>query len=85
MKMPAPQLNLVVVSAGVSETSSTRRLADRIAGAVVAAARSRRSEVAVTVIELPRLATEITAALTHRIRGPRLAEAIEAVAAALAA
>lgn len=68
---------LVVVSAGTSEPSSTRLLADRAATAVAAASQKRGRDVSVTVIDLSRMAGEITSALTSNLRGPELAAAIE--------
>lgn len=84
---------LVVVSAGTSEPSSTRLLADRIAGRVVAlagdargAGSSQRSpagargrQVTTAVIDLRELATEIATALVSQLAGPKLRNAIAAL------
>jgi FMN reductase len=70
---------LVVVSAGTSDPSSTRLLADRIAQRAGALAGQRRHTVATTVVDLRELATEITSALVSRLIGPRLREAIAAL------
>ncbi len=85
----APQtLRLVVVSGGTSDPSSSRMLADRVAGRVSALAQARGAEgeggrrVAVAVIELREIATEVTTALTAQLVGPRLRAAIDALAAA---
>jgi FMN reductase len=73
-------LALVVVSAGTSDPSSTRLLADRTAGRVAAIARERGREVTTTSIDLRELATEITSALTSQLVGPRLSKAVAALA-----
>ncbi|HEX3961775.1 MAG TPA: CE1759 family FMN reductase [Trebonia sp.] len=78
---PAP-FRLVVVSAGTSDPSSTRMLADRVAARVTALAASHDAAVAVAVIELREIASEITTALTSQLTGPRLQQAIDALAAA---
>src|SRR5690349_16510938 len=67
--------SLVVVSAGLSNPSSTRLLADSLAAATVDAL----EEVEVTTIELRDLAHEITDHLLTGFPGERLAEAIGAV------
>lgn len=68
---------LVVVSAGTSEPSSSRLLADRTATAVSAASRRRGREVSVTVVDLRLIAGEVTSALTSNVRGPGLTSAID--------
>jgi FMN reductase len=78
----AGPFRLVVVSAGTSDPSSTRMLADRVATRVTALAASHDAGVAVAVIELREIATEITTALTSRLTGPRLQHATDALAAA---
>jgi FMN reductase len=57
-------------------------LADRVAARVTALAEARGGRVAVRVIELREIATEITTALTSQLIGPRLQQAIDALAAA---
>jgi len=74
--------SLVVVSAGTSDPSSTRMLADRVAARVTALAASHDAGVTVSVIELREIAAEITTALTAQHIGPRLQQAIDALAAA---
>jgi len=74
--------SLVVVSAGTSDPSSTRMLADRVAARVTALAASHDARVTVSVIELREIAAEITTALTAQHIGPRLQQAIDALAAA---
>jgi FMN reductase len=75
-------LNLVVVSAGASDPSSTSMLADRLAAQTVTLAGRRDRTVAVSVIELRMLANEIAAALVSQINGPGLKDAIEKLAKA---
>lgn len=70
---------LVVVSAGTSDPSSTRLLADRIAGRVVALAGLRGHQVTVGVIDLRELATEVATALVSQLVGPKLHHAIAAL------
>jgi FMN reductase len=76
----APQL--VVVSAGTSDPSSSRMLADRVVARVQSLARSRGHSVTVSVVELRELAVELAAAMTSQLIGPRLRSAIDAVAVA---
>jgi FMN reductase len=75
-------LNLVVVSAGTSDPSSTRLLADRTAQRVAAAAERRGAAVATRVIDLRELASDITTAVTSQLITPRLQQAVDALGAA---
>jgi FMN reductase len=81
-------LRLVVVSGGTSDPSSSRMLADRVAGRVTALAQARGGQgqgggrVTVSVIELREIATEVTTALTTQLVGPRLQAAIDSLATA---
>jgi FMN reductase len=77
-QQPAPY-RLVVVSAGTSDPSSTRLLADRVAGRVTALAEQRGARVAISVIDLRELANEISTALVSQLTGPKLRKAIEAL------
>ncbi|RSM75958.1 NADH-dependent FMN reductase [Kibdelosporangium aridum] len=70
---------VVAVSAGTSDPSSTRLLADRVAQRVAALAGERKHSVELRVIDLRELATEITTALVSQLTGPRLTKAIEAL------
>jgi FMN reductase len=79
---PAEALRLVVVSGGTSDPSSSRMLADRVAGRVRALAQAHRATVTVTVIELREIAVEVTTALTAQHVGPRLRAAIDSLVAA---
>ncbi len=71
--------NLAVVSAGTSDPSSTRLLADRVADGVAALAARHGHLVTVAVIELREIAADITTALTSQLITPRLAQAIAAL------
>ncbi|GAB7103571.1 NAD(P)H-dependent oxidoreductase [Streptomyces phaeofaciens JCM 4814] len=70
-------MKLVVVSAGLSVPSSTRLLADRLAGAVTG-----RTSAEVQVVELRDLAVEIAHNFTNGFPGRKLAAALDAVTAA---
>jgi FMN reductase len=70
-------MKLVVISAGLSQPSSTRLLADRLTAAV-----QSRAEVEVQVIELRDLAHDITNNLLTGFAAPRLQAAIDALTAA---
>jgi FMN reductase len=74
--------SLVLVSAGTSDPSSTRMLADRTAQRVAALAAKDGHHVEVRVIELRELASDITTALTSQLTTPRLQQAIDALGAA---
>jgi len=76
MSTPDP-FQLVLVSAGTSEPSSTRLLADRTATAVSTVSQQRGQEVSVTVVDLRLIAGEVTSALTSNVRGPGLTAAID--------
>jgi FMN reductase len=73
------EFGLVVVTAGTSDPSSTRLLADRIAQRAGTRASERGNAVTVSVIDLRELATEITTALLSRLTGPKLRKAITAL------
>lgn len=81
--MTAPQMaerfRLLVVSAGTSDPSSTRLLADRIASRAAALAARRGNTVTVSVIELRGLAADIAAALTSQLVTPKLEQAVTAL------
>jgi FMN reductase len=67
---------LAVVSAGTSDPSSTRLLADRTAERAVALAARRGGEVTVSVIELREISTDISTALVSQLVTPKLQHAI---------
>ncbi|HEX5090542.1 MAG TPA: FMN reductase [Nocardioides sp.] len=73
---------LVVVSAGLSNPSSTRILADQLAAATVTALQAGGAAVDVEVVELRDLAHAITDNLLTGFPSGALADAVEAVAAA---
>jgi FMN reductase len=73
---------VVVVSAGTSDPSSTRLLADRVAQRVAKLAAAHGNAVTTSVIDLREIATDITTALTSQLITPRLQQAIDALAAA---
>jgi FMN reductase len=73
---------LVVVSGGTSDPSSTKLLADRVAQRVAAIAERRGAAVRTRVIELRELATDITTALTSQLITPKLQQAVDALGAA---
>jgi FMN reductase len=73
---------LVVVTAGTSDPSSTRMLADRIAQRTGALASRRGNEVASQVVDLRELATEIATAMVSNLVGPKLRKAIATLGAA---
>ena len=71
--------NLVVISAGLSEESSTRMLADRLAAATRARLESGGADVSLDVIELRPLAHAIMDAMLTGFASGDLAGAIESV------
>ncbi len=70
---------LVVVSAGASDPSSTRLLADRTASAVVAIGQGREREIRVSTVDLREISAEVATSLTSTVRGPGLTAAIDAL------
>ena len=75
---------LVVVSAGVRRPSSTRRLADLLAGAAHDALAARGAAVSSTVLELSELGHEVLDRLLAGRTGPALGAAADALAGASA-
>jgi FMN reductase len=73
---------IAVVSAGLSQPSSTRLLADQLAAAARTALDDRGDDVEITVIELRELAHDITNSLLTGFPGPTLKSAVDAIAAA---
>jgi FMN reductase len=84
LQSPAQPLarSLVVVSAGLSQPSSTRLLADRLTAATVDRLRAEDVEVDVTVVELRELAHDITNNLLTGFASPKLQEVMDALATA---
>ncbi|HMD25668.1 MAG TPA: NAD(P)H-dependent oxidoreductase, partial [Streptosporangiaceae bacterium] len=72
----AESFRLVVVSAGTSDPSSTRLLADRAAERAVALATQHGNAVTVSVIELREIAADISTALVSQLITPKLRQAI---------
>ncbi|PZQ88333.1 MAG: NADPH-dependent FMN reductase [Leifsonia xyli] len=73
---------IAVVSAGLSNPSSTRMLADRLAQASVAELRERGIEAEIDVIELRELAHDITNNLLAGFAPPALEDALNRVVSA---
>ena len=73
---------LAVISGGLSEESSTHRLAQLLCDAVVESAREQGGEVVVQRIDLRALAHDITTASLTRFAPPALADAYEVLGAA---
>jgi FMN reductase len=83
MNSPAQEpFKLAVVSAGTSDPSSTRLLADRIADRTCELAACHGGHTTPSVIELREIATDIASALVSQLITPRLQAAIEALAEA---
>jgi len=73
---------IAVVSAGLSQPSSTRLLADRLAAATIAALGARGVEASAETFELRDLARDVTNNLVTGFPSPALESAIERVTAA---
>jgi FMN reductase len=69
-------MNLVVISGGVSDPSTTSVLADQLAQSTRAHARENEVEISTSVIELRGLANEIATGLVSGLKGPKLEAAI---------
>lgn len=76
------QRSLVVLSAGISEPSATRMLADRVTDRVSSLAGERQLELLGTTIELRSLASELAPALASNHFGPGLTGAIDTLSGA---
>jgi FMN reductase len=74
--MSTERFRLVLVSAGTSDPSSTRLLADRIADRVKALAARHGHEVTVGAIELREIAADVSTALVSQLVTPKLRQAI---------
>ena len=70
---------LAVVTAGTSDPSATRMLADRTAMSTVALAKRHGHDVGVSVVDLRELAPDISNALTSQLISPKLASAVTAL------
>ncbi len=80
--MSTTPVTLAVVSAGVSDPSSTRMLADRIAQRAVDLLREAGTPATVTVIELGPIAVDIARSLVSGYPTEKVQQAIERLAAA---
>jgi FMN reductase len=76
------QRTLVVVTAGLSQPSATRLLADQLSAAAVGAARTRDIDLTVRVVELRDLAHDIANHLLTGFPPAALKDALDAMAAA---
>lgn len=72
-------MKITVLTAGLSEPSSTRLLADRLAAAAATALRDRGSAVEQEIIEVRALAHDVVDVLLTRVASPALAAAQKAV------
>jgi FMN reductase len=84
MSTPQEQetFRLVVVSAGTSDPSSTRLLADRTAQRVTELAATRGHTVTVSAIDLREISTDISTALVSQLVTPKLQKVITALGGA---
>jgi FMN reductase len=76
------QFKLVVVSAGTSDPSATRLLADRTAERATALAAEHGNAVTVSVIDLREISADISTALVSQLITPKLQKAVTALGAA---
>ena len=76
---PARRAAIAVVSAGVREPSSTRLLADRLAGATVASLEARGIAARVEVVDVRLLAQDLTTMLLTGVASPALTAALRIV------
>lgn len=82
-QLPAQEVfQLAVVTAGTSDPSATRMLADRTAARVAELAKRHGHDTEVSVVDLRALATDIASALTTQLISPGLAQAVRTLGAA---
>lgn len=74
--------SIVVVTAGLSQPSSTRLLADRLAASATSRLRSAGEDVSVSVVEVRELAHDLTDHLLTGFPSPRLADVLGRVGTA---
>jgi FMN reductase len=79
---PEAPVTIAVVNAGVSDPSSTRLLADRIAQRTIDVLRDAGTQAKVSVIDLAPIATEIAQSLVAGFPGEKVQAAIDRLAAA---
>lgn len=77
---PKQPMRLVVVSSGISEPSSTRMLADRLARSVVDQAVTVAEDVEVTAIDLKDLLPELPGAISSQLLGHGFTRAVDVLA-----
>ena len=77
-----PHYKIAVIAAGLSEPSSTRMLADRLADATASALESRGHTATVNVVELREFAADIANMMVTRVETPAVKEAVEHVTGA---
>jgi FMN reductase len=82
VRIDVGEFRLAVVTAGTSDPSSTRLLADRTAERIKALAQRRGHSVTISVIDLREFATDISTALTNQLITPKLQRAVDALSAA---
>ena len=82
VRIDVEEFRLAVVTAGTSDPSSTRLLADRTAERIKALAQRRGHSVTISVIDLREFATDISTALTNQLITPKLQQAVDALSAA---
>lgn len=75
--IPSRTFRLAIVNAGISDPSSTKLLADRIAQAVSGTAGRRGHQVQVDTIDLRELLPELSGALASGLLGPRFTAAVD--------
>ena len=80
--IPARTESIVIVNAGVSDPSSTRLLADRIAQKAVDTLRESGVDVTLSVIDLGPIAVDIAQSIVAGFPRPKVKEAIERLAEA---
>lgn len=78
----ADAVTVAVISAGVSDPSSTRLLADRIAQKTIDTLRAAGTQVTVSVIDLAPIAVEIARSIVSGLPDEKVQAAIERLAAA---
>ena len=82
VRIDVGEFRLAVVTAGTSDPSSTRLLADRTAERIKALAQRRGHSVTISVIDLREFSTDISTALTNQLITPKLQRAVDALSAA---
>jgi FMN reductase len=76
------RVRVVAISAGMSDSSSTRMLVDRLLAALHTQAKESGRELSAQVVELRPLAAELAQTVTSGLVGPRVQDALDALAGA---